>query len=147
MKVKTLKQMLESVPDDYDLTVIPVGELNEKESSRVTGINVQHRNYSTEGCVNFRYTDPAPQNREAAEAQNAANTIIQFVNQIVDAYLSGFTPYPHCTLQQLHRVAQHHVKDSYGIESKEFSQEFGAEIFKECLEISKRWDAAREVKS
>lgn len=55
MKVRTLKKMLESIPDHYDLRVLPTGTMNDRYSSQVTGINVRHRKHGTEGDVSFRY--------------------------------------------------------------------------------------------
>lgn len=50
---------------------------------------------------------------------------MSFVNLIIEAYESGFTPYPHLTLQQLHRITQHHILDNYQIETKGFSEAWG----------------------
>ena len=172
MKAKTLKLMLKSIPDDYDLTATPVGNPNKYEATKVTGIQVEHREYGTKGRIMFRYaasetllTGESPIRElensnhalllqrsanaelkqrvaelEADAKQKTADVIMEFVNQFAEAYQAGFSPYPQCTLQQLHRVAQHHIKDNYGVKTKEFSEVFGTALFDECRTISAIWD-------
>jgi hypothetical protein len=69
-----------------------------------------------------------------------AKAVMSLVNTMVDAYLSGFTPYPYLTLQQLHRVAQNHCRDNYSFNPRGFDDLFGKDLFNECRAISSQWD-------
>lgn len=97
-----------------------------------------------EGESTFKlYAHTTPSDRVADRpmaAQEKADLIMGFVNQIAAAYEAGFTPYPYMTLQQLHRVAQHHVKDELGLDVDDFTKSFGVDLFDKCRSISAGWD-------
>ena len=70
--------------------------------------------------------------------------ISTLVNTIAEAYTSGFIDRPYMTIQELHRIAQIHFKDNYGVETPDFSAIFGEDAFNECRAISQQWDAEIE---
>lgn len=94
---------------------------------------------SPEHDTKLLYAKPVPAGKPAS-AKEKSELIMGFVNQICAAYESGFTPYPHMTLQQLHRVAQHHVKDEFGVDVDDFEKVFGMELFEQCKMISEGWE-------
>ena len=61
-----------------------------------------------------------------------ADAVMGFVNNAIGAFESGFIDNNYCTLQQMHRSAQHHVKDSYGIDTQNMKDAWGDELFEEC---------------
>ena len=50
--------------------------------------------------------------------QIKADAVMEFVNNSIGAYEAGFIKQNYCTLLQLHRSAQHHVKDNYGVDTQ-----------------------------
>lgn len=66
------------------------------------------------------------------ENQTKANAVHEFVSMMIGAFESGFIDTPKLTLAQLHRVAQNHCKDCYGIETPDLTTEWGEETSKEC---------------
>ena len=61
-----------------------------------------------------------------------AEAVKEFVNLMIGARSSGFIETGICDLAEVHRVAQVHIKDNYGIESKSLKEEWGDDIFNLC---------------
>lgn len=66
------------------------------------------------------------------ENQIKADAINEFVNTMIGALEAGFVEGNNLTLAQLHRVAQNHVKDAYGIELPNLVDQWGEDTAKEC---------------
>lgn len=66
------------------------------------------------------------------ENQIKAAAVKEFVSMMIGAFESGFIDTPKLTLAQLHRVAQNHCKDSYGIDTPDIVAEWGEETSREC---------------
>ncbi len=66
------------------------------------------------------------------EEQIKADAINEFVCSMIGALESGFIDSEKLTLAQLHRVAQNHVKDSFGIELPHITEQWGPEVAKLC---------------
>lgn len=64
--------------------------------------------------------------------QLKADAVMKFVNSHIGAYESGFVDQNYCTLQQLYRTAQHHVKDNYGVDALTMKEIWGQELQDEC---------------
>lgn len=66
------------------------------------------------------------------EKQIKADAINEFVGGIIGAFESGFIDSSTLTLATLHRVAQNHCKDSYGVELPHITEQWGMHTAKEC---------------
>lgn len=66
------------------------------------------------------------------EDQIKADAISKFVNTMIGALEAGFIDTAQCNLAQIHRVAQHHVKDNYGIDLPHITEQWGDEMAKLC---------------
>ncbi len=69
-----------------------------------------------------------------------ADAVMDFVNGAIGAFESGFIDKPVLNLQQLHRSAQHHCKDNYGIDTPLMTETWGEKIFEECRKSDKTGD-------
>lgn len=65
-----------------------------------------------------------------------ATAVYRFVNSMIGAFGSGFVPHPNPTLAEIHKVAQDHCKDYYGIEKPSLASQWGEGFAEEC---SARW--------
>jgi hypothetical protein len=66
------------------------------------------------------------------EKQIKADAVSEFVNGMIGALESGFIDSPSCNLAQIHRVAQNHIKDQYGIEVPNLVDQWGKDTAKLC---------------
>ena len=66
------------------------------------------------------------------ENEIKAEAVKEFVSLMIGAFESGFIDTPKLTLAQLHRVAQNHCKDSYGVDTPTLVAEWGEETAKDC---------------
>ena len=66
------------------------------------------------------------------ENQIKADAVNDFVTSMISALESGFIDSNKPTLAELHRVAQNHVKDSYGVELPHITEQWGLETAKLC---------------
>ena len=66
------------------------------------------------------------------ENQIKADAIKELVNTMIGSFESGFVDTPNINLATLHRVAQNHIKDKYGIETPLITEQWGKEFAKEC---------------
>ncbi len=65
--------------------------------------------------------------------QVKAHAIHEFVSTMIGAFESGFVDTNTLNLQQLHRIAQHHIKDNYSIDSENMADEWGQEFAEKCV--------------
>lgn len=61
-----------------------------------------------------------------------AQAIKDFVNSLIGAHESGFVDSNTLTLATLHRVAQNHIKDEYGINTPSLVEQWGEESAADC---------------
>jgi len=54
-----------------------------------------------------------------------AEAVQGFVKLMCDAFMTGFIECNYLTLQELHRIAQNHIKDAYGIDAPNILEEYG----------------------
>jgi hypothetical protein len=66
------------------------------------------------------------------ENQIKADAIVDFISNMIGALESGFIDTPNCNLAQIHRVAQNHIKDNYGIETPSLAEQWGEDVANEC---------------
>ena len=66
------------------------------------------------------------------ENQIKADAIVEFVSNMIGALESGFIDTPNCNLAQIHRVAQNHIKDNYGIDTPCLIEQWGEDVAKDC---------------
>jgi len=66
------------------------------------------------------------------EKQIKADAVNEFVCSMIGALEAGFIDTPNCNLAQIHRVAQHHIKDSYDIEIPHLTEQWGEDVAKLC---------------
>ena len=66
------------------------------------------------------------------EKQIKADAINEFVSTMIGAHDAGFTEKNILTLQQLHRIAQHHIKDNYDIDMPNIVEQWGQETAELC---------------
>ena len=66
------------------------------------------------------------------ENQMKADAVNNFVSLMIASLESGFVDNNRPTLQQIHRVAQTHVKDSYEIELPGIVEQWGQETAELC---------------
>lgn len=71
---------------------------------------------------------------DANDAENKvkADAVKEFVSLMIGAFESGFVDKNNPTLAEIHRVAQNHIKDNYGIDTPNIEEEWGKEAAKEC---------------
>jgi len=73
------------------------------------------------------------------ENEIKAVAVKEFVNMMVGARKSGFVESSNVNLQQIHRVAQTHISDNYGVDSKSLNEEWGEEVYTLCRHDSETW--------
>tara|TARA_R110000822_G_scaffold219524_1_gene353670 strand:+ start:62 stop:439 length:378 start_codon:yes stop_codon:yes gene_type:complete len=73
-----------------------------------------------------------PIQRKVEDNQLKADAISELVNTMIGAFESGFVDRSALTLQELHRVAQNHIKDNYDIEVKGIVEEWGRDLAEKC---------------
>ena len=61
-----------------------------------------------------------------------ADAINEFVSMMIGARESGFVESSTLTLAELHRVAQNHCKDAYGIELPHIIDQWGVDVADLC---------------
>lgn len=61
-----------------------------------------------------------------------ADAVMLLLNNIVGAFDSGFIDSHTLTISELYRVAQNHVKDTYGVDVKSLGDEWGAGVAHSC---------------
>ena len=66
------------------------------------------------------------------ENQIKADAVSGFVGNMIGALESGFIDTPNCTLAEIHRCAQNHIKDNYGIETPGLAEQWGEDMANEC---------------
>jgi len=66
------------------------------------------------------------------ENQIKADAINNLVSTMIGAFDAGYTDRNHLTLSELHRIAQLHVKDNYGIELPNIIEQWGESMAKQC---------------
>ena len=66
------------------------------------------------------------------ENQLKADAINEFVSMMIGALNAGFTEKNNPTLQEIHRVAQVHIKDNYGIDMPNIVEQWGQETAELC---------------
>ena len=66
------------------------------------------------------------------ENQMKADAINEFVSTMIGAHDAGFTGGNSLTLQQLHRIAQCHIRDNYGIDMPNIVEQWGQETAELC---------------
>lgn len=69
--------------------------------------------------------------QEPVDVQKA-KAIESFVGTMIGAFESGFTQSNVLTLQQLHRIMQHHCKDEFNIDMPSITEVWGEEIAIAC---------------
>jgi len=69
--------------------------------------------------------------QEPVDVQKA-KAIESFVGTMISAFESGFTQSNVLTLQQLHRIMQHHCKDGFNIDMPCITETWGEEIASAC---------------
>lgn len=69
------------------------------------------------------------------ENQIKADAIYGFVNNMIDALETGFIDHANPTLAQVHRVAQNHCKDYYGIDMPSLEEQWGEETARACAVV------------
>lgn len=60
------------------------------------------------------------------------NAVKGFVNSMIGAFESGFVDDNKLTLAELYRVAQHHIKDNYGVEIPNMRDVWGEVLYLAC---------------
>lgn len=72
--------------------------------------------------------------KSKAELKNLhqANAVMEFVNNQIGAFDSGFVDGHNLNLSQLYRFAQHHVKDNYQVETKLLNELWGETTSDAC---------------
>jgi len=66
------------------------------------------------------------------EEQIKAEAVKGFVNLMIGALEAGFVDSNSPTLAEIHQVARHHIKDSYGISTPSISDEWGEDVAALC---------------
>lgn len=61
-----------------------------------------------------------------------AKAVMDFVNNAIGAFETGFIDSHEVDLCSLYRSAQHHVKDNYGIDTPMINEAWGKETAKAC---------------
>lgn len=61
-----------------------------------------------------------------------ADAVEEFVNTMIGAFASGFVDKNNPTLQEIHRVAQNHVKDNYGVDMPHIVEQWGQDVTDLC---------------
>lgn len=61
-----------------------------------------------------------------------ADTIYDFVNEMIGAFESGFVDKNNPTLAQIHRIAQVYVKDNYDLDLPNIVEQWGSDLAQEC---------------
>ena len=66
------------------------------------------------------------------ENQIKADAVNEFVSLMIGALDGGFVGTNNPTLAEIHRVAQHHVNDRYGVELPSITEQWGKETAELC---------------
>ena len=66
------------------------------------------------------------------EQDLAVKHIKGFVNLMIEAHEAGFVDKNNPTLAEIHRVAQNHLQDQYGVKTKDIVEEWGVETAVSC---------------
>ena len=66
------------------------------------------------------------------EIEIKADAVNEFVGTMIGAHETGFLETNSLTLQQIHRIAQCHIKDQYGIDTPDIVEEWGQETAESC---------------
>ena len=61
-----------------------------------------------------------------------ASAVEEFVNTMIGAFAAGFVNKNNPTLQQIHRVAQNHVKVNYGVDMPHIVEQWGQDMTDLC---------------
>ncbi|MBL4781750.1 MAG: Lar family restriction alleviation protein [Porticoccaceae bacterium] len=70
-------------------------------------------------------------NTRTANLTNAG-AIHEFANSMVGALERGFIDKNNCTIAEIHRIAQNHIKDRYAVEVPGLAEEWGPETARLC---------------
>ena len=65
-------------------------------------------------------------------SKQKAEAIMDLVNFMIAAFDHGFVDTPNLNLAQLHRIAQNHCEDMYGIKTPHILEAWGEEVAKDC---------------
>jgi hypothetical protein len=65
-------------------------------------------------------------------SKEKAAAIMNFVDLMIGAFESNHVTTNTVTLAQLHRIAEHHNNDTFGVEYGNIIERHGAELAKEC---------------
>jgi len=63
--------------------------------------------------------------------KSKAEAIMNFVDSMVGAFDAGYVDRNHCTLSEIHTVAKHHVKDTYGVDQPNAVEKYGEKMAKD----------------
>jgi hypothetical protein len=66
------------------------------------------------------------------EEKIKADAVKNFVNLMIGALEAGFVDSNSPTLAEIHQVAKHHIKDTYGIDTPNISEEWGEDVAALC---------------
>jgi hypothetical protein len=61
-----------------------------------------------------------------------ADAVKNFVNLMIGALEAGFVDSNRPTLAEIHQVAKHHIKDTYGIDTPNIYEEWGEDVAELC---------------
>jgi len=61
-----------------------------------------------------------------------ASAVENYVNTMIGALEAGFVEKNNPTLQEIHRVAQNHVKDIYGVDMPDIVEQWGHDVADLC---------------
>ena len=61
-----------------------------------------------------------------------AAAVMGFVNMMIGAFNANFVDKNNPTLAEIHRTAQNHIKDSYGVAVKNIEDEWGRDTAIDC---------------
>ncbi len=66
------------------------------------------------------------------EDEMKAKAVIDFVNMMIGAFESNFVEDNSPTLAEVHQAARHHIKDNYGIDTPNITEEWGVLMAELC---------------